>query len=81
MGTTELATAKASTEAIKQGHLKSDTDLKNLDFVQQESGVNQERARQLQEDKQNHDAALSHMNNAHDMLKTYMTNKQKLSPK
>ena len=42
----QLDMAKAGTEQMKQGHLKSDTDLKNLDFVEQESGVKQERALQ-----------------------------------
>jgi len=41
-----LAEAKAGTEQAKQGQLKSDTDLNNLDFVEQESGVKQERALQ-----------------------------------
>lgn len=41
-----LAQAKTGTEQVKQGHIKSDTDLKNLDFVEQESGVKQERALQ-----------------------------------
>ena len=38
-----LSEAKTGTEQAKQAHLKSDTDLKNLDFVEQESGVKQER--------------------------------------
>lgn len=42
----QLDVAKAGTEQVKQGNLKSDTDLKNLDFVEQESGVKQERALQ-----------------------------------
>lgn len=39
----QLDGSKAGTEQVKQGQLKSDTDLKNLDFVEQESGVKQER--------------------------------------
>lgn len=45
----ELATsanlnmAKANTEEYKAENIQSDTDLKNLDFVEQESGVKQER--------------------------------------
>jgi len=39
----QLAGAKSGTEGAKQQHLKSDTDLMNLDFVEQESGVKQER--------------------------------------
>lgn len=44
----QLSTAKVDTEGAKAGHLKSDTDLKNLDFVEQESGVKQERDLQKQ---------------------------------
>jgi hypothetical protein len=43
----QLDMAKAGTEQVKQGNLQSDTDLKNLDFVEQESGVKQERAKEL----------------------------------
>lgn len=38
-----LSNAKAGTEQVKQGNIQSDTDQKNLDFVEQESGVKQER--------------------------------------
>lgn len=38
-----LAQAKANTEVAKAENLRSDTDTKNLDFVEQESGVKQER--------------------------------------
>jgi hypothetical protein len=34
-----LAQTKQGTEQAKAGHLKSDTDLKNLQFVEQESGT------------------------------------------
>lgn len=44
----ELNMSKVPTEAAKQEHLKSDTDLKNLEFVEQESGVHQEREIQKQ---------------------------------
>lgn len=40
--------AKAQLEGIKAGNVQSDTDLKNLDFVEQESGVKQERELQKQ---------------------------------
>jgi hypothetical protein len=43
----QLDMAKASTEGVKQGNLQSDTDLKNLNFIEQESGVTQERAKEL----------------------------------
>lgn len=39
----QLSGAKIGTEDAKATHLKSDADLKNLDFVEQESGVKQER--------------------------------------
>lgn len=39
----QLDSAKVGTEQAKQGNLNSDTDLKNLNFVEQESGVKQER--------------------------------------
>lgn len=39
----QLDQAKAMTEQVKQAHIQSDADLKNLDFVEQESGVKQER--------------------------------------
>jgi hypothetical protein len=44
----QLNTAKVGTEQVKQGQIQSDTDLKNLDFVEQESGVKQERDLQKQ---------------------------------
>lgn len=43
----ELDTAKAVTEGVKAGNIQSDTDQKNLDFVEQESGVTQERSKEL----------------------------------
>jgi hypothetical protein len=43
----QLDQAKIGTEQAKASHLQSDADLKNLDFVEQESGVKQERAKEL----------------------------------
>jgi hypothetical protein len=43
----ELDMSKAGTEQVKQGNIQSDTDQKNLDFVEQESGVKQERDKEL----------------------------------
>ena len=43
-----LDMAKANTEGAKASNLGSDTDLKNLDFVEQESGTKQERELQKQ---------------------------------
>lgn len=39
----QLAMAKAQTEGVKAGNIQSDTDLKNLNFIEQESGTKQER--------------------------------------
>ena len=44
----QLSGAKVGTEGAKATNLQSDTDLKNLDFVEQESGVKQERDLQKQ---------------------------------
>jgi hypothetical protein len=44
----QLNGAKIGTESVKAQHMKSDTDQKNLDFVEQESGVKQERDLQKQ---------------------------------
>lgn len=43
----QLSGAKVGTESAKAENLKSDTDQKNLNFVEQESGVTQERAKEL----------------------------------
>lgn len=43
MAQAQLNMAKAGTEQVKQGHLQSGTDLNNLDLIEQESGVKQER--------------------------------------
>lgn len=42
-----LDLARETTESAKTDNLASDTDLKNLEFVEQESGTNQERQLQL----------------------------------
>ncbi len=39
----QLNMAKAGTEGIKQGNIQSQTDINNLDLIEQESGVKQER--------------------------------------
>lgn len=43
----QLNGGKTATEAVKAGNLQADTDRKNLDFVEQESGVTQERQKEL----------------------------------
>ena len=47
MANAELHSAKAGTEEHKAANIKSDTDLKNLNFVEQEAGVTQERQKEL----------------------------------
>lgn len=46
----QLHQVKAGTEVAKADHLKADTDKKNLDYVEQEQGVHQERDLQKQRD-------------------------------
>lgn len=79
----ELGMAKAGTEGVKQGHIKSDTDLKNLNFVEQESGVTQERAKELhgeQARSQMELKAVEHEFNKElsdrDLLKEYLKKKE-----
>lgn len=78
-----LAGAKAGTEVAKAGNIQSDTDKKNLDFVEQESGVTQERAKELhgaQSEAQTRQAVIKHQldqdenakDRAHDLLKEYL---------
>lgn len=78
----QLNGAKVGTESAKQGNMQSDTDQKNLDFVEQESGVKQERALQQTGEQARSQAQLKVMdqetqvmNNKHDLLKTYLQKK------
>lgn len=43
MAQAQLNMAKAGTESVKQGEIQSNTDLNNLNMIEQESGVKQER--------------------------------------
>jgi hypothetical protein len=43
MAQAQLNMAKAGTEGVKQGNIQSTTDLNNLNLIEQESGVTQER--------------------------------------
>lgn len=52
--TADLAGAKIESEGAKVNYMKSDTDLKNLEFVEQESGVEQERALELSREQAKH---------------------------
>lgn len=78
----QLDMAKAGTEEVKQGNLQSDTDLKNLDFVEQESGVKQERAKELHGEQARSQAQLKLMDREfqkedqdRDLLKEYLMKK------
>lgn len=82
--TAGLNEAKIGTEQVKQGNLQSDTDQKNLDFVEQESGVKQERDLQKHGEQARSQAKLKLMDREFakedhkiDFLKQYMLNKQK----
>lgn len=66
----QLHAAKAGTEGVKQGHLQADTDQKNLDFVEQESGVKQERDLQKQSQAAQQQAALAQQAHAHKVAQT-----------
>jgi hypothetical protein len=54
----QLHDVKAGTEAAKQEHIKADTDQKNLNFVEQESGTTQERILQQKDRDAAHKANL-----------------------
>ncbi len=80
----QLDSAKAQTEGFKQGNLESDTDLKNLDFIEQESGVKQERDIQKQGLQSNAQMEMKRMDGEHqreskkyDLVKQYMASKKK----
>lgn len=79
----QLSGAKMGTEGAKQGQLKSDTDLKNLDFVEQESGVKQERDLQKQGEQARSQAQLKVLDHQfkqkeqkNDLIKEYIKNKK-----
>ena len=82
--TAMLNNAKAGTEGVKQGNLQSDTDQKNLDFVEQESGVKQERDLQKQGEQARSQGELKQIDHGlkreemkHDLLKEYIRAKKK----
>jgi hypothetical protein len=79
----QLDGVKAVTEQAVAANVQSDTDLKNLDFVEQESGVKQERDKelhgeqarsQMQMKTMEHDFVREGRN--HDLLKEYVLNSQ-----
>ncbi len=84
----QLDVAKAGTEGVKAGNLQADTDQKNLDFVEQESGVTQERNKELhgaqaraQGELKLLDAAIQEKENAKDrevdLIKEYLKQRSK----
>ena len=73
--------AKAVTEGEVAANVKSDTDLKNLDFVEQESGVKQEREKELHGEQARSQAQLKLIDHEftreeqrRDLLKEYIKN-------
>jgi len=84
MAIAQLNGAKVGTEGAKTNHLKSDTDLKNLDFVEQESGVKQERDLQKSGEQARSQAQLKVLDreyqredNKNDLLKEYVKGSMK----
>lgn len=77
-----------ATEEAKASNLQSDTDLKDLDFVEQESGVKQEREKELRAEQANSQARLAMLNNEYKResehrshLKDYLLKKMEISAK
>lgn len=82
MANAQLDQAKSGTEGAKQGHIQSDTDLKNLEFVEQEKGVTQERDLQLHGEQARSQGKLKMMdhqmkqeNKVNDVLAEYLKNR------
>jgi hypothetical protein len=78
-----LDTTKVNTEIAKQEQLQSETDLKNLDFVEQESGVHQERELQRIGEQARSQMALKKVDHQFksqeknkDLLKEFLLNKK-----
>lgn len=83
----QLDAARANTEVVKAGNIKADTDLKNLNFVEQESGVTQQRQLQLHGEQARSQAQLKLIDigmnrekNKNDLLKTYIQTKARNKP-
>lgn len=83
----QLDVAKAGTEGQKAENLKSDTDLKNLNFVEQESGVTQERAKELHGEQARSQMNLKMLehdldkeNQKNDLVKEYLMQRMKKQP-
>jgi len=71
----QLDMSKAQTEGTKQGLNSSTTDLKNLDFVEQESGVKQERDLQKQGEQARSQAKNKVMDHQYDLIKSQLMGK------
>lgn len=79
----QLDMARAGTEGQKAANIKSDTDQKNLDFVEQESGVKQERAKELHGEQARSqmqlkmlDHGLEQERQGAELMKEYLKNRQ-----
>ena len=82
----QLTLAKIGTEQVKQGDIKASTDQKTLDFVEQESGLKQERDLQKSGEQARSQAQLKVLDHEykkqeqqHDLVKEYV--KAGLNPK
>lgn len=64
----QLHVVKAGTEQVKAAHIKADTDQKNLNFVEQESGVTHARDLQKQQAAADNQAALASQAHVHDLV-------------
>jgi len=80
----QLDAAKTETEVAVAGNVKSDTDLKNLDFVEQETGVKQERDKELHGEQARSQMQMKQMEHdfareerVHELLKEYRSKKTK----
>jgi len=80
----QLAGAKVNTEGAKAANLSSDTDKKNLDFIEQETGTKQARDLQLHGEQARSQMAAKVMDRQFDredndknFLREYLLNKMK----
>jgi hypothetical protein len=83
MANAQLSSAKINTEGAKAGNLASDTDMKNLDFVEQETGTKQARALELHGEQARSQAQLKMLDRQfqqedkkQDLIKEFIINKQ-----
>ena len=88
MSRAQLEGAKTGTETVKAANIQSDTDQKNLNFVEQESGVTQERNKELHGEQARSQAQLKLIDRGidreenakdrqHDLVKEYVKGRQK----